>query len=189
LARFTALFDASVLYSAAISYLVMETARAGIFRARWSPDIHDEWTRSLIEKRPDLDAERIQRRREIMDQAVPDALITDYQDLVEAVDLPDPNDRHVLAAAIAGNADVIVTLNLKHFPADRLVRYGIESQHPDTFLIHQRGLNEQRFLQCVRRTRRRLKNPEMDVDEYLDGLRKAGLVVLAAELERAKGLL
>ena len=124
-----------------------------------------------------------------MDKTVNDALVTDYEDLINGIDLPDPNDRHVLAAAIAGNADVIVTLNLKDFPTDRLARYGIEAQHPDTFLIHQRGLNEQRFLQCVRRTRRRLRNPEMDVDTYLEGLRKAGLVVLAVELAQAKGLL
>ena len=124
-----------------------------------------------------------------MDKVVSDALVTDYEDLIEGINLPDPDDRHVLAAAIAGNADVVVTLNMKDFPTERLARYGIEAQHPDTFLIHQRGLNEQRFLQCVRRTRRRLKNPEVDVDAYLEGLRKSGLVVLAAELERAKSLL
>jgi predicted nucleic acid-binding protein len=188
-ARFTALFDASVLYSASISFLVMETARAGIFRARWSPQIHDEWTRNLIKNRPDLDPIKVHRRREIMDVTVHDALITEFDDLIPSIDLPDPDDKHVLAAAIAGHADVIVTLNLRDFPADNLVRYGIEAQHPDTFLIHQRGLNEQLFLQCVRRCRRRLKNPEIDVDRYLEGLRKAGLVVLAAELGQAKGLL
>ena len=104
------------------------------------------------------------------------------------MELPDPDDRHVLAAAIVGNADVIVTANLKHFPADALERYGLEVQHPDTFLIHQRGLDEQRFLQCVRRSRRRLKPPK-EIDTYLEGLRKAGLVVLASELAQAKSLL
>jgi hypothetical protein len=121
-----------------------------------------------------------------MNEVIPDAIITGYESLIEGLSLPDPDDRHVLAAAIVGQADVIVTLNLRHFPADALETYGIEARHPDTFLIHQRGRNEQRFLECVRRCRRRLKNPARNPDEYLEGLHKAGLVVLAAELGKAK---
>jgi hypothetical protein len=169
--------------------LLMETARAGAFRARWTAQIHDEWSRNLLNNRPDLDADRIRRRREAMDAAIHDAAITGYMDLIEGLTLPDPEDRHVLAAAIVGGADVIVTLNLKHFPAESLEPYGIEAQHPDTFLVHQRGLDEGRFLQCVRRCRRRMKNPEKTADEYLVGLRKAGLAMLAAELAEVEALI
>ena len=86
-------------------------------------------------------------------------------------------------------ADVIVTLNIADFPDEALTPYGIEAQHPDTFLIHQRGLNDQLFLECVRRCRRRLQNPQRSSDEYLESLESAGLVVLAAELSKAKSLL
>lgn len=80
-----------------------------------------------------------------MDAAIHDAHITGYQYLVDALTLPDAKDRHVLAAAIAGSVDVIVTLNLRHFPHEYLAPHGLEAQHPDTFLIHQRGLDEAAF--------------------------------------------
>jgi hypothetical protein len=127
-ARFTALLDASVLYSMVICDLLMETARAGAFRARWTTQIHDEWTRNLVANRPDLDPARIQHRREAMDAAIHDAVITGYAGLIEGLTLPDAEDRHVLAAAIVGNADVIVTLNFKHFPSNNLAPFGIAFQ-------------------------------------------------------------
>jgi hypothetical protein len=172
-----------------ISDLVLETAREGIFRARWSDAIHEEWTRRLAENRPDLDPQRIARRRDAMNRAIPDCLISGYDHLIAGLTLPDENDRHVLAAAIAGRVDVIVTHNLKDFPERELERFGIEAQDPDTFLVHQRGLNDQLFLQSVRRILKRMKNPPLTVDDYLAGLRKAGLIVLASELEEAKSLL
>ena len=96
-----------------------------------------------------------------MNKAVPDALVTGYQETIPTLTLPDPTDRHVLAAAIVGRADVIVTSNLKDFPADVLQPYGIEAQHPDEFLMHQRDLNHDRFLECVKRIRARLVKSTM----------------------------
>jgi hypothetical protein len=124
-----------------------------------------------------------------MDRAIKDCLVTGYEQIIPALELPDPNDRHVLAAAIVGKADVIITRNLKHFPESALEPYSIEAQDPDTFLIHQRGLDEQRFLEIARNTRRRLANPAKTADEYLDGLEKAGLVILASELRKARSLI
>lgn len=187
--RFTALIDASALYSMTITDLVIEMARSGIFRARWSEDIHAEWMEKLKANRPDLDPAKIEARRQAMDAAMPDCLVQNYRDLIPNLTLPDPDDRHVLAAAIAGRADVIVTANLRDFPEDALAPYGIEAQHPDTFLIHQRGLGEHAFLECVRRCRRRLQNPAFTPDDYLGALRKVELVLVAAELEKTKSLL
>ena len=188
MARFTAICDADILYSAAATDLIIETSRAGVFRARWTDEIHEEWIRNLKKNRPDLDEIKIERRRKLMDAAIPDALITGYESLSKSLSLPDPDDRHVLAAAIVGGADVIVTRNLKHFPEAQLSPFDIEAQHPDTFLVHQRGLNEQLFLECVRACRRRLKRKNSP-DEYLEGLARAELVVLAAELAKIKSLL
>jgi predicted nucleic acid-binding protein len=188
-ARFTALLDASVLYSMVISDLMLETARSGMFRARWTEHIHDEWQRSLIANRPDLDPLAVRRRRDAMNAAISDAVITGYEAHIASLTLSDPDDRHVLAAAIAGAADVIVTLNTKDFPTEALEPYGLEVQHPDTFLIRQRSLNGQHFVECARRCRRRLRNPEVSVGAYLDNLRKAGLVLLSAELASVQGLL
>lgn len=184
--HFTAIIDASALYSMTITDLVIELARTGVFRACWSDDIHDEWIRNLKTNRPDLDPLKILARRRAMDAALPDCLIENHRYLIPALTLPDPDDRHVLAAAIAGHASVIVTYNLKDFPASALDAYGIEAQHPDTFLTHQRGLDEQAFLECARRCRRRLKNPPVSVGDYLATLRKVELVLVAAELEKAR---
>jgi predicted nucleic acid-binding protein len=189
MAGFTALVDASVLYSGILTDLIIETSRSGIYMARWSNDIHEEWISALLSRRPDLTRAALERRRNAMDEAVPDCLVTGYEPLVGAVQLPDPDDNHVLAAAIAGHADVIVTRNLKHFPSEILASHQLEAQDPDTFLIHQRGLDEGRFLESVRAIRRRLMNPPKSPDEWLEGLEKAGLVVLASELRKGRGLL
>ncbi len=187
MSRFAAFLDANILYSMTQTDLIIEMARTGIFRALWSEDIHREWTGKLVEA--GRDPQKIEHRRLVMDAAISDALVTGYEPHIGSLVLPDPGDRHVLAAAIVGCANVIVTRNLKDFPEDAVAPYGIEVQHPDTFLIHQRGLSEQVFLQCVRRVRRRMRKPELSPDEYLEKLRTAELVVLAEELEKVKSLL
>jgi predicted nucleic acid-binding protein len=131
MATLTALFDACVLYPAPLRDLLMRLATTELFRAQWSGAIHDEWIRSVLEQRPELRAQ-LARTRQLMDAHVMDSLVTGYERLIETLDLPDPDDRHVLAAAIAGGADVLVTKNLKDFPADRLAPFGIEAQHPDS---------------------------------------------------------
>jgi hypothetical protein len=97
--------------------------------------------------------------------------------------LPDPDDRHVLAAAIKGRADLIVTLNLKDFPADELDRWGIDIQHPDEFLVHQFHLSQPAFLQSVRTVRLRLKKPPKSAVDYLDTLRTQGLLATVRAIE------
>ena len=130
----TALFDANVLYPAPLRDLLMHLALTDLFQARWSDAIHDEWIRNVLEDRPDLTKEQLERTRRLMNAHARDALVTDYEALIPDMILPDPDDRHVLAAAIKGGADVIVTNNLKDFPAETLARYGIEAQHPDAFV-------------------------------------------------------
>jgi hypothetical protein len=188
-AIYTALFDTNVLYSMPVTDIVLELASTGLFRARWSDDIHDEWVRHVIKDRPDLPMDAIQRRRRQMDIAIPQAFVTGYNDLIEGLALPDPDDRHVLAAAIVGRADVIVTFNINDFPADTLAPYGIEVQLPDDFLNHQRTLNETLFLKCVKAIRARLSKPKYAVEAYIEHLRSSQLQVIAAELEKAKALI
>ena len=117
-----------------------------------------------------------------MNTHVRDALVTDFEELIKVLNLPDPDDRHVLAAAIKGRADLIVTANLKDFPADILGRWGIEAQHPDEFLVHQFHLSQPVFLRAVKTVRLRLKNPPKSVEEYLDTLRTQGLLATVNEI-------
>jgi len=111
----------------------MHLAVSGLFRAKWTDAIHEEWIRNLLNNRPDLNRAQLERTRELMNRAVPDCLIEGYESLVPALVLPDPHDRHVLAAAISVGARVIVTFNEKDFPSKTLAQFGIEAQHPDEF--------------------------------------------------------
>lgn len=131
--RFTVLYDACVLYPAPLRDLLMRLATTDLFQARWTAAIHDEWTNAVLVGRPELRTQ-LERTRQLMDAHVLDCLVTGYEPLIEMLDLPDPNDRHVLAAAIVGRVDLVVTKNLKDFPAKRLAPFGIEAQHPDAFV-------------------------------------------------------
>jgi PIN domain len=179
---FTALFDACVLYPAPLRDLLIRTACTGAYRARWTERIHEEWTHSLLANRPELE-DQIGRSRALMDKAVPDCLIAGYEALEGGLILPDDNDRHVLAAAIVGRADVIVTYNLKDFPPENLKPYGIEAQHPDDFLRHLYDINQPALLSAVRAQREALRKPPYTARELLDIFLERELASTVAVLE------
>lgn len=170
MANFTALFDANVLYPAPLRDLLLWLATTGMFRARWTNEIHEEWIRSLLANRPDLRRDQLERTRQLMDAHADECLIEGYEALIETLELPDSDDRHVLAAAITGRVDVIVTMNLKDFPADVLGPFGIEVQHPDEFIGHLIDLSPARVCEAVRACHQNLRNPPKMVEEYLDTL-------------------
>jgi len=186
---YTALLDACVLYSAPLRDLLLRLALTDLYRAKWSADIHAEWMRTLAARRPDISQARIDKLRALMNSNVRDAVIENYSPLVPGLTLPDPNDRHVLAAAIVGRADLIVTYNLKDFPAASLDPYGVEAQHPDQFLRHQFDLNPDLVCAVVRDLRTGLRNPPRSVDEYLATLEKHDLTEFAAALRSHSAVL
>jgi predicted nucleic acid-binding protein len=173
---FTAFLDANVLYPADLRSFLMYLAVPGIFRARWSADVHEEWMSNLLENRPDLSRTKLERTRELMDRHAPGALVAGYEHLIPALNLPDPDDRHVLAAAIRGNADVIVTSNIRDFPAEILEEYDIEAQTPDEFVLHLIGLYPDEVRNAAEEHRCSLRNPSKTLDEYLNTLERQGLV-------------
>lgn len=183
MSNFTAFLDACILYSGPLRDLLLELAVADLYRAKWSDTVLDEWINALLEDRPDLTYAQFERTRTLMNLHVRDALVKDYDDIIEIIDLPDKDDRHVLAAAFKARADLIVTFNLKDFPPDKLARWGIEVQHPDDFLVHQFHLSQPTFLQAVRTVRLRLKKPPKSVEEYLDILRAQGLLATVSAIE------
>jgi predicted nucleic acid-binding protein len=183
LGNFTAFLDASVLYPAPLRDLLMELAVSDLYRAKWSNAVHEEWINAVLQNRPDLTRAQLERTRDLMNANARDAVVTDFEQLIDVLELPDPDDRHVLAAAIKGHADIIVTANLKDFPAKTLDRWGIEAQHPDEFLTHQFHLSQPVFLQAVRTVRHRLKNPPKSVHDYLDILRTQGLLATVRAIE------
>lgn len=133
---FDATYDACVLHPAGLRDFLVRLAMTALFRAHWSEDILDEMVASILSRRPNLNGAQLARTRKLMCEAVPDSVTTGYEDLIEGLNLPDPNDRHVLAAAIRSGSQVIVTENIDDFPLAILDTYGIEPQTPDIFVLH-----------------------------------------------------
>lgn len=179
---FVVVYDACVLFSAPLRDLLLRLARTGLVRAKWSEAILDECFRSILESRPELPAGALARTRDLVNRAVPDCLVVGYENLVEGIALPDPDDRHVLAAAIRSGAQLIVTFNLKDFPDESLAPYGIEAKHPDEFILDQLGLAPAAIVNVLNEQAQALKNPTRTVPELLDTLRGCGLVQSVAKL-------
>jgi len=173
---FTVVYDACVLYPAPLRDFLMWLALSGCFRARWSAQIHAEWQRSLLRNRPDLTAAQLGRTAALMNAAVPDSLVSGDENLIPGLTLPDPEDRHVLAAAIRCGASVIVTFNQKDFPAAALREFGIEAQHPDEFIDNLLDLDHAAVVEAARCQHAQLTSPRLHVERFLDTLLKQGLV-------------
>ena len=186
MARLTALLDADVLYPAGLRDLLLRLADRYLYAPLWSVDIHAEWMRSLLIDRPDLVANMLERTRAVMDGHFPDAVVTGYEALSLGLDLPDPGDRHVLAAAIRGRADVIVTRNLRDFPADRLAPHALAAQHPDAFVADLFEADPEAVLAAVLGHRTALRNPLRSANEHLAALERLGLVRAASLLRPHK---
>jgi len=189
LSRYTAVYDACVLYPAPLRDFLIELASRQLFRAKWSDAIHDEWIRSVLARRSDITAAQLVRTRMLMNAAVMDCLVEGYEELVPSLTLPDPDDRHVLAAAIHCGADAIVTFNLRDFPAPEAGRYDIEILHPDEFLHHQFGLSQSAVILSAHACRQRLRNPPTTAQDYLDTLAAQGLPKTVAELRPFAGII
>lgn len=181
-AHLTVVYDACVLYPAPLRDLLMHLALSDLFRARWSNTIHDEWIRNVHANRPDLSLERLELTKARMNEAVRDCVVSGFDHLIESISLPDPHDRHVVAAAIHSGASLIVTFNLKDFPPNRLKPYNLTAQHPDVFIADLLDLHPESVLEAAANHRRSLKAPPKTADEYLSSLLAQGLTQSVAQL-------
>lgn len=169
------LYDACVLYPAAMRDLLLRIAITGVIRARWTVQILDECFRAIAAQRPELSLDRLARTRELMIAAVPDCLVTGYEPLIEKLSLPDPGDRHVLAGAIHSDARAIVTFNLRDFPAGPLAEHRIEALHPDQFVIELLNRHPDALCRVLREQAAELLNPPRTPGEVLGLLADQGL--------------
>lgn len=172
---FDATYDACVLHPAGLRDLLVRLAITGLFRAHWSAHILDEMVQSILRRRPDLNAAQLERTVELMCSAVPDCVTTGYEAFIEGLELPDPDDRHVLAAAIRSGSQVIVTENTGDFPDDVLEMYDMEAQTPDVFVLHLIDLSPTTVFGVIEAQAAALRDPPLTVDQLLDRLAQSGL--------------
>jgi predicted nucleic acid-binding protein len=171
--RFTCVLDTNVIYPIEIRDVLFWFAFYELFTPKWSKHVFDEWHQVMLNKH--ASEEEAQRRIEKAHLAFPDALVLNYEPLIAGLTLPDPKDCHVLAAAIKTNANVIVTNNLKDFPADYLAQFGLVAKSADDFISDIIDLNHDQAVQAFRRLVLNRRNPDLDEYQVLDQLRKNGL--------------
>ncbi|MBO3460268.1 PIN domain-containing protein [Aetokthonos hydrillicola] len=170
-----ALLDGCVLYPAPLRDFFMRLATTGSYQLRWSAMIHDEWIRNVRVNRPDLSLTHLERTRALMDLHVEDALVEGYETIIPTLSLPDADDRHVLAAAIVGQCDTIITFNLKDFPQEKLAPYRIEAVHPDVFVMRCIEVSVDTVYRTVLRQQQALTNPTKTLEEVFSVLEQNGL--------------
>lgn len=178
---FPAFFDTSVLYGARLNDLLLWLADAGAFRPLWSADIIVELERNLLKngESPDL----VSKRVGTMTSYFPDAMVEGYSDLIAGMTC-DPKDRHVLAAAVRANAEVLVTFNLKDFPVESTSAFEVEVVHPDDFLLDQLDLFPGGLISTLRHLIEIYDSPPVSMDELLQSLARAGVPKFANEVPR-----
>lgn len=181
-----AVYDACVLYPFHLRNVLIQIAFDGLVDARWTDDIHGEWIRNLAARSPGISIERLDATRARMNAVLPEANVVNYRDLIPNLSLPDSDDRHVLAAAIAGRASVIVTWNVKDFPAADLQPHGISCLTPDDFLAGLHATHPAELIDSVARARRNLRKSVPTIDAFIEALEHQGLSIFASLLRRER---
>jgi hypothetical protein len=178
-----AVFDACILYPFHLRNILIQAATDHLVAARWTDEIDDEWMRNLASARA-VPMAKLQRLRQFMNETLPAAMVTEYEGHVAAVNLPDPDDRHVVAAGIAAGATLILTWNLRHFPAKELQKFGLDRQTPDDFLSCLYDEVPEVVIGSLAKSRRNLTRTNVSASDFIKILDGQRLVQLAT---RAQG--
>jgi hypothetical protein len=178
------IFDACILYPFHLRNIVVQIAVDRLVDARWTDEIHDEWIRNLTADVPGIPIERLQITRKLMNDALPDATVTGYRAHLEAITLPDPNDRHVVAAAITAGASGILTWNLRDFPTRELKKHGLVRQNPDVFLTDLYNKAPDLTVASLANARRNLSKTRISALDFIEILKNQNLRQLAIRIAK-----
>lgn len=171
----TVICDANVLYSAPLRDLLIRISQKRAIHARWTEEILDERFQSILSRRPDLAADSLLRTRSLMSRAVRDCIVSGYEDRISGLSLPDPNDRHVLAAALEAEASMIITFNIKDFPTSVLAPLEIEAVTPDDLLMRLLEREPSVIVEAIAEQASALRSPPCSVGELLETLAEQGV--------------
>jgi len=179
--KIIALLDANVLYPAPVRDILLYIASEGGFEPKWTSAIHEEWVRNLLKNRPELNKTSLEKAISAMNLAFPEADVSGYEELMDALELPDKDDHHVLAAALYSGANFLLTFNLKDFPSKSILKYPVKVIHPDDFIVQILSEDTALVKSAFKKQVLNLKNPQKTKKEVLEILTKCDLKK-AAEL-------
>lgn len=184
--QFTVILDANVLYPFMTRDILLHFAQVGLYRARWTEDIIAETQRALNKNKPHL-AEKHQKMLCRVRENFNNCFVSGYENLIEGLNLQDPKDRHVLAAAIRCGAQHIVTENRKHFPEEILDQFDIQPISADEFLANTYELYPGHGTEIIRNIQRRYRKPAFTPAEFMKSLMINGLPRLSMALQQHCG--
>lgn len=185
---FTALLDANVLVPVSLTDTLLRCAEKGLYLPRWSKTILDECMRAILRVHPQITVNRLQARFSAMEQRFPDARVQGFEPLISSISLPDPDDRHVVAAAWLGNVDVIVTRNIEDFPKLTLQNWGLEVVSPDCFLRDMLDLYPDQVMTVMSEQSRDTRRPPRSLSDILVSLERAGVPGFVADVRGKESL-
>jgi predicted nucleic acid-binding protein len=183
-ARYAVVLDACVLVPISLADTLLRIAERELYRPLWSARIVAEAVDAIVEIHREIPPEQVQRRFADVDGTFEDARIDGWEDLEDTVTLPDPDDRHVVATAMHGRADAIVTANLRDYPPDILGPLNIEVIHPDDFLLNQLDLAPRIVLEALRDQAAHTRRPVLSTVDLIARLARAGVPGFADEAGR-----
>jgi hypothetical protein len=175
------IYDACVLYPFHLRNLLIQIAVEGLVIARWTDAIHEEWIRALVANGR-VSRHRLLRTCRLMNAALPNANVFNYEHLTTELHLPDSNDCHVLAAAIAAGASSIVTWNVGHFPKHATQLHGVTAINPDSFLSNLHEHAPDQVMETIEAARRNLRKTTPSQEGFMEALQRQGLTTLVRRL-------
>lgn len=174
-----AIFDACILYPFHLRNIVVQVAVDHLVEARWTDAIHEEWIRNVTASAPAIPRQRLEITRRLMSDALPMAPVRGYEQYLPAISLPDPNDCHVLAAAIVARASLILTWNFRHFPSNELEKFGVRAETPDAFLSDVYDQVPELTIGSLANARRNLTKTKVSSSDFINILANQKLTQLA----------
>lgn len=184
MSRYTAVLDACVLVPIVLTDTLLRVAERELYRPLWSERILGEAEEAVLEVHPDIDAGAIARRFAWMRATFEDSNVEGWESVDLSLVLPDPDDLHVVAAAVRGRADSIVTTNIQDFPSDVLKSLSIEAVDPDTFLLDQLDLSPRVVVEVIKEQAAHSLHPSLEPVDVLNRLARCGATNFADEVKR-----
>lgn len=187
--KITAVLDANVLYGSFVRDVMLSLFAAEMYEARWTDQITQEWVKHLLANISDMTPEKVAKTVNAMNRISPDALVENYQRYIGQITIPDVDDRHVVAAAIACSAQKIVTWNLGDYPNKILKTFGVVAESPDIFVLKLLVEDYRSIIAVLKGMRLRFKAPPVSVDGFFEKMKKNNFTLTAEFLERYRELL